>query len=139
MLYTVDIFHNITTAREAADRGDEECATLIRAGEAYAAIPAAQARMSEPKARPGDRLRKVMTLVVEGERGAPASAAEAVFAAAGNAYANTSEACAYRAHGVRPLSTGDVVAVEVARRPWAFACEPFGWSRAALDDFKIED
>ena len=131
MLYEVQVLHNVTTTREAAERGDEECATLVRADERYAEQPVTFSRLSEPRARAGDRLRRVVGMLVVGEPGKPQSAAEAAYAASNGAYS---------AMGVRSLSSGDVVVVRTSEKTSeAFGCEPFGWTRVDLSDFKVED
>jgi hypothetical protein len=139
MLYEVSVYHNITTAREAADRGDEECATLVRADERYADNLAAASRLAEPRVRTGDRLRHVTGLLVVGEPGVPTGAAEAAYAAAGNSPFGTPASRTYRAHGARSMKAGDVVVVRTSRADFAYGCEPYGWTPVDLSDFKIED
>jgi hypothetical protein len=63
--FKVDIFHNVTTTGEAAAKGDEDCARLVKADAGYAECSAPFSRLGGPKARPGDRLRKVVTLTLE--------------------------------------------------------------------------
>lgn len=140
MLYEVHVLHNTTTTREAADRGDDDCATLVRADERYAEQPAIFSRLSEPRARAGDRLRRVVGMLVVGEPGKPQSAAEAAYVAGNGGPFRSPARSAYVGAGVRSLSSGDVVVVRTSEKTLeAFGCEPFGWTPVDLSDFKVED
>lgn len=134
--FTVDVFHNVTTTVEAAARGDEDCARLVEANAGYGESPAAFSRLGGlKKARSGDRLRKVVTLMLEtayGSRGA----AEAAFVAGNSPYSDQG-VTEYRAAQVRSLSVGDVVVVHTPDGPGAYACESQGWQDVALADFEI--
>lgn len=135
--FKVDIFHNVTTTGEAAAKGDEDCARLVAADAGYGEGLAIFSRLrGASKARPGDRLRKVVTLTLDADDSR--RAADAAFEAGNSPYVSPSVR-AYRAAQVRSLSTGDVVVAHTPDGPGTYVCESSGWSDAALADFEIEE
>lgn len=130
--FAVTIWLNVTTHKQAHEAGTEG-----RSGysEAHADTAAIFMRVGdEPKARPGDRVRKAGNFVVDAV--CTEHAADIAFMI-GNGASDQSER--YYAQKVRSMSAGDLVTVETPDGPVTFACESEGWRAVDFGEFTAEE